>query len=181
MVIDDFEGGRKYSVIYADPPWSYHDKALAGGRGAACKYPVMSQEDLCSLPVGSLSDDDCALFLWVTMPKLNECFEVISAWGFEYKTAAFVWVKRNKKAPSWFWGMGRWTRANAEVCLLATKGKPKRVSASIHSVVDSPVEAHSKKPDIVRDKIVGLMGDVPRIELFARNHADGWDAWGNEL
>lgn len=173
---------KKYQIIYADPPWSYKDKALAGNRGAVCKYPVMSIEDLCNLPIGGgLAHRDCVLFMWVTMPKLNECFDVIKAWGFEYKTVAFTWVKRNKKANSYFWGMGRWTRANAELCLIATKGNPKRISAAVHSVIDTPVREHSRKPDEVRQRIITLMGDLPRIELFAREKMEGWDVWGNEI
>ena len=141
----------------------------------------MSKQDIEQLPVSSIADDDCVLFLWVTMPKLNECFDLITAWGFEYKTCAFTWVKRNKISDSWFWGMGRWTRANAELCLLATKGKPQRMSARVHSVIDTPVERHSKKPEITKERIVELLGDVKRIELFARQTSDGWDSWGNEL
>lgn len=133
------------------------------------------------LPVKDLAADDCVLFMWVTMPKLDECFEIIKAWGFDYKTCAFTWVKRNKVSPTWFFGMGRWTRANAEVCLLATKGKPKRISASVSQIIDEPIEHHSKKPDIVRDKIVELIGDLPRVELFARSKASGWHSWGNEI
>ena len=158
----------KYNIVYADPPWSYKDKALAGNRGACCKYETQDQKWIESLDVKSICADDCVLFLWVTMPKLNEVFSLIDKWGFEYKTCAFTWVKKNKKSPSWFWDMGRWTRANAEICLLATKGKPKRISAGIHSVIDTPIEGHSKKPDITRDRIVDLCGDLPRIELFAR-------------
>lgn len=172
---------KKYNIIYADPPWSYKDKALAGNRGAGCKYNVMSISDICDIDVQSISDKDCVLFMWVTMPKLNECFEVIKAWGFEYKTVAFTWVKKNKKVDSWFWGMGSWTRANAEVCLLATKGSPKRISASVHSIIDTPIEGHSKKPDIVRSQIVKLCGELPRVELFAREETVGWDVWGNEV
>jgi len=172
---------KKYNIIYADPPWQYRDKALAGNRGAGCKYDVMTTQDIIKLPVQNISADDCVLFLWVTMPKLPEVFEVISSWGFDYKTAAFTWVKKNKIADSWFWGMGRWTRANAELCLLATKGNPKRQSASVHSVVATPIERHSKKPDEVKDRIVQLCGDLPRIELFARQTSVGWDSWGNEL
>jgi N6-adenosine-specific RNA methylase IME4 len=115
------------------------------------------------------------------MPKLNECFDVIKSWGFEYKTCAFTWVKKNKKSDSWFWGMGRWTRANSELCLLATKGNPKRISASVHSIIDTPIEGHSKKPDITKDRIIQLVGDLPRIELFARQSSVGWDVWGNEV
>jgi N6-adenosine-specific RNA methylase IME4 len=115
------------------------------------------------------------------MPKLNEVMEVIESWGFEYKTCGFTWVKKNKISNSWFWGMGRWTRANAELCLIATKGKPKRINAGIHSVIDTPIEKHSKKPNEVKDRIVELVGDLPRIELFARQTAEGWDSWGNEV
>ena len=172
---------KKYNIIYADPPWSYRDKALAGNRGACCKYPVQSQGWLNSLPVQDIADKDCVLVLWVTMPKLDECFGLIKAWGFEYKTCAFTWVKRNKKALSWFMGMGRWTRANAELCLLATKGNPKRMNAGVRSIIDAPREEHSKKPNQVRDRIVTLLGDLPRIELFARRRAAGWDCWGNEI
>lgn len=172
---------KKYSIIYADPPWSYNDKALAGNRGACCKYLVQSQEWLERLNVREIAANDCVLFLWVTMPKLNECFSLIEKWGFKYKTCAFTWVKKNKKSDSWFWGMGWWTRANAELCLLATKGNPKRVSSSVHSVIDTPIERHSQKPSVVRDKIVQLCGDLPRIELFARQKTEGWDVWGNEV
>ncbi len=170
-----------YQIIYADPPWSYRDKALAGNRGACCKYPVMSLADLKALPVPTIAAPDCALLMWATFPKIDEALALIEAWGFEYKTAAFTWVKRNPKTPSWFWGMGRWTRANAEVCLLATKGSPKRASAAVSSVIDTPIERHSQKPAIVRDRIVQLLGDVPRVELFARQATEGWHVWGNDV
>lgn len=98
------------------------------------------------------------LFLWATFPNLDVALETIRRWGFQYKTAAFVWVKRNRKSPSWFWGLGNWTRANAEICLLATKGKPKRVSASVHSIIDAPIGRHSEKPAEARDRIVQLAG-----------------------
>ena len=116
----------------------------------------------------------------VYISKLNEVFDVIKAWGFEYKTVAFTWVKKYRNGDN-FMGMGRWTRANAEVCLLATKGKPKRISASVRQIIESVPERHSKKPDIVRDKIVELCGDLPRIELFARERAEGWSSWGLEI
>jgi len=172
---------KKYSIILSDPPWAYKDKALAGDRGASCKYKVMTLEDIKNLPIKYISDDNCILFLWVTMPQLNNVFDVIKAWGFEYKTCAFTWVKKNKKSPTWFFGMGNWTRSNAELCLLCTKGKPKRISASVSSIIDNSIEYHSKKPDIVRDKIVQLMGDLPRVELFARQETPGWDVWGDQV
>jgi len=174
---------KKYSIIYADPPWSYRDKCNAGERGCAFKYDTMSLSDieLMGESIHEISEPDCALFMWVTMPLLPDVWDVIKSWGFEYKTVAFVWVKRNKKARSWFWGMGNWTRANSELCVLATKGKPKRESAGVHSVIDEPIEGHSKKPDVARERIVELMGDIPRIELFARQTSPGWDVWGNEV
>lgn len=116
---------KKYQIIYADPPWEYKDKAISGNRGANFKYPTQSNAWVYNLPVLDIADMTCCLFLWVTMPKLNECWAIIDHWGFTYKTVAFTWVKTNKNKPSWFWGMGNWTRANAELCLLATRGTPK--------------------------------------------------------
>lgn len=170
---------KKYSVIYADPPWRYEQKKLSGA--AEKHYPTMSLDELKKLPVKELAEKDCALFLWATFPQLKEALELIDAWGFKYKTVAFVWLKKNKLADSWFYGLGFWTRGNAEVCLLAVKGKPKRHSPCVHQFIISPIEAHSKKPDAAREKIVQLMGDVPRIELFARQSPEGWDVWGNEV
>ena len=144
-------------------------------------YPVMTVEEICELPVQKFAADDCVLFMWATFPQLEEAFEVIKAWGFKYSTVAFVWVKKNKKSDSWFMGMGWWTRNNAEVCLVATRGHPKRISRKVHQLIISPVEEHSKKPDITRDKIIELMGDLPRVELFARQAPPGWDVWGNEV
>jgi len=177
------EGGYlHYNIIYADCPWQYKVWSKKGqGRSAENHYPTMRIEDICALPVSSIAAPDCALFMWVTFPTLPDAFKVLEAWGFTYKTVAFVWVKRNRKSPGWFWGLGHWTRANAEMCLLATKGKPKRISAKVHQIIDSPVEEHSKKPDETRRRIVELVGDLPRIELFARQTTPGWDAWGNEV
>lgn len=118
--------------------------------------------------------------MWATFPMLQEALDLIEAWGFTYKTIAFNWVKQNKSGNGIFWGLGNWTRSNSEICLLAVKGKPKRISAGVHSVVLSPIQRHSQKPDEVRQRIVELMGDLPRIELFARSGAEGWDCWGNE-
>ena len=168
-----------YSIIYADPPWRYSQKGLQGA--AEHHYPTMSIDELCALPVADLAAPDSALFLWATFPQLPEALRLIREWGFTYKSVAFVWLKKNRKADSWFYGLGFWTRANAEVCLLATRGHPKRQAANIHQFIISPIEAHSKKPDEARDKIVALMGDLPRVELFARQTPPGWDVWGNEV
>ena len=167
-----------YDALLVDPPWGYRQKRQ---RGAAQKhYTTMSTDDICALPVADIATDNSALFLWVTFSMLPEALRVIKAWQFQFKTVAFLWLKKNKKADSFFYGLGFWTRGNAEVCLLATRGHPKRQNRGI-SLIISPVEAHSKKPDIVREKIVALMGDVPRIELFARDTAPGWDALGDEI
>ena len=170
---------KRYSVIYADPPWQYRAKR---GRGAAEKhYPTMAAQELRALPVEKLADKDAVLFLWSTFPQLEEALELIQAWGFSYKTCAFVWVKLNRRSQSLFWGLGNWTRANAELCLMAVKGRPRRLARNVHQIIISPVEEHSKKPEEARRRIEALMGDVPRIELFARRVSPGWDVWGNEV
>ena len=141
----------------------------------------MSIDELCALPVETLAEKDCLLFLWATFPQLPEALRLIQAWGFTYKSVAFVWLKQNRKSPGWFYGLGFWTRGNAEVCLLATRGHPKRQAANVHQFIISPVREHSRKPEEAREKIVALMGDLPRVELFARQSPPGWDVWGNEV
>lgn len=170
---------KQYGIILADPPWRYSQKGVQGA--AERHYPTMGIEELCALPVSRLAARDSALFLWATFPQLPDALRLIRAWGFTYKTAAFVWLKQNRKSPGWFYGLGFWTRGNAELCLLATRGHPKRRRADIHQLIISPVESHSKKPGEARERIVALMGDLPRVELFARQTAPGWDAWGNEV
>lgn len=174
----------KYNIIYADPPWNYRDKRKKHKRlcgGAAAYYETMKLADIKALPVKDLAEHDCFLFLWATFPNLPEALEVIQSWGFKYKTVGFNWVKLNRRNKQPFFGIGAYTRSNAEVCLLAVKGKPKVVSNKVSSVILADREKHSKKPDEVRDRIVHLCGNVPRIELFARQRAEGWDAWGNEV
>lgn len=174
---------KKYSVIYADPPWAYQQ----GGRGAAKHhYETMSTEDICGLPVRDICTNDAVLFMWATFPNLPEALKVMAAWGFTYKTAAFVWVKQNKKAPSLFMGGGSYTRANAEVCLLGISRKTKAqravISHSVRQIIMAPVRQHSQKPPETRERIQELMGgDHSFIELFARNSTPGWDVWGNEV
>ena len=144
-------------------------------------YPTMELDEITSMPVKELADKDAILFLWTTLPMIQEALQVIEAWGFEYKTTAFVWVKLARHSNGIFWGLGYWTRSNVEICMLATKGHPKRVAKNIHQVIISHVEEHSKKPAEARRRIEALMGDVPKIELFARRPARGWDVWGNEV
>lgn len=168
----------KYNIIYADPPWKYGDSHNLGGAGK--KYDLMSIEDLCNLPIKDITADNCVLFLWVTYPFLQEGLDLIKAWGFTYKTIGFQWIKTTTNGKL-FWGMGNWTRANSEPCLIAIKGKPKALVHNIHQVIMEPMTKHSQKPAIIRDKIVQLCGDLPRIELFARTKISGWHVWGNEI
>jgi N6-adenosine-specific RNA methylase IME4 len=175
-------------VIYADPPWRYEnwsmkERAQRGERWARrhgrSPYDVMDTDELARLPIFQLALPDCALFLWATFPKLPDAFRVIEAWGFTYKTVAFTWVKQNPKGDGYKLGMGFWTRSNAEICLLATRGHPKRQSKRVRQLVIAPAGEHSAKPPEVRERIVTLMGDVPRLEIFARLPVpEGWEATG---
>lgn len=174
--------GKKYKVIVIDAPWLYKDKASAGKRGASHKYNEMTLSDIQSLPIKDIADDDCALFMWGTWPLLQECLNTIKAYGFTYKTIAFNWIKMNKKATNTlFWSMGNFTRSNSEYCLMAVRGKPVRISKSVHSVIMSPIQKHSKKPDEARKRIEELFGDVSRVDIFARELHEGWTCLGNEI
>ena len=174
--------GKKYKIIYADPPWQYRVYSKKGkSRSAENHYHTMNIDDIRSLPVGEIADDDCVLFLWITFPCLKEGISVMESWGFTYKTCGFNWIKRNKKKDTYFMGLGFWTRSNSEVCLIGTKGHPKRVSKAVPQVCDARVMEHSRKPSEIRDRIVELCGDVPRIELFARETVKGWDCLGDEI
>ena len=181
MKIDIFNTSKKYSIIYADPPWKYDNPKNNNPAMGGITYDVMDLRDICNLPISNLCEKDCALFLWATMPKLREALKVIDAWGFKYKTCAFCWVKQNPKNDKIYSGLGHWTNGNAELCLFATKGQPKRQAKNIKQIVLAHRGRHSEKPSEVRERMVGLMGNISRIELFARQYADGWDCWGNEV
>lgn len=170
---------KKYKIILADPPWAYRNMGNIQATANA-QYQTMNNQDICNLPVGDIVDDNSILFLWATFPKIQEALDVIKAWGFAYKTVGFTWVKKNKNGGNFF-GVGWYTKSNAEVCLIGTKGKAPKVSNSVSQMVETIREKHSKKPDIVREKIVKFCGDVPRIELFAREKKEGWDAVGDEI
>jgi N6-adenosine-specific RNA methylase IME4 len=141
----------------------------------------MTISEIKALPVADLADKDCILFLWVTFPLLQEGLDTIKAWGFKYKTLGFSWIKTNTKNNKPFFGIGHYTKSNCEVCLIGVRGKPKIASNKVSSVEISHRGRHSAKPPIVRDKIVELMGDLPRVELFSRDKVPGWLSWGNEI
>ena len=170
---------NKYKLIYADSPWSYEGKNSPRYGGAS--YPCMTDEQLKELPIYRIADKNCILFFWATHPVLNRAFEIISAWGFKYRTCAFVWAKTNRKSGTFYSGLGYWTNQNSELCLLATKGRPKRIRKNVKQLIVAPLGRHSAKPPEIRDRIVELMGDIPRIELFARERVPGWDALGNDV
>jgi N6-adenosine-specific RNA methylase IME4 len=140
----------------------------------------MEFDDICRLPIASITDLDCVLFLWVTDPFLEKSFRLLKEWNFKYKTVAFTWCKETKMN-KFFTGLGYWTRANPEMCLLATKGKPKRISKNVKQLIIDKRRKHSEKPQSIRQRIVSLCGDLPRIELFARQKVKGWDSWGDEV
>ena len=173
---------KKYNIIYADPPWSFNFQKRKGLSDNAKNklYPTMKAQDIINLPINKIADDNCVLFLWIMNSELPLALQSIEAWGFTFKTVAFNWIKTTVTGKYHFGG-GNWTRSNPELCLLATKGKPKRKSASVRELLVSQIREHSRKPDEIRNSIVELCGDLPRIELFCRYPAEGWDVWGNEV
>lgn len=172
---------NQYGAILADPPWTFVTRSNAGkGRSPEQHYDCLDILTLKQMPVGSLARRAGAvLFLWVTDPHLKVGLEVMEAWGFTYKTVAFTWAKENRVGPGWFTGMGYWTRANPEMCLLGTKGVPKRIHKDVRQLIVSKRREHSRKPDEVYPRIERLVPG-PYLELFARARRAGWDSWGDQ-
>jgi len=167
---------KKYKTIYADPPWYFRSYSEKGeGRNAIKHYKCMSLSDICNLPISTISDDNCVLLMWVVDPFLEQAFRVIDSWGFTYKTVGFTWAKTNQKSLGFSTGLGYWTRSNPEMCLLSTKGNPKRVSKSVKQLVVSSRREHSRKPDEMHTYIEQLL-EGPYIST-----KEGWDSWGNEI
>lgn len=182
MITNICTSTKKYNIIYADPPWHYPKTGGSkNSRGMAKQYyTTMPTPEICALPIPNIADKNCALFLWVTGPMLPDGITVMNAWGFVYYGVAFDWVKTTKNG-NYHFGMGHWTRANTELCLLGFQGKMVPQSHSVPELLISPCRKHSQKPDEVRNRIVQLCGNQPRIELFARQVFPGWDCWGNEI
>ena len=184
MVVDIYNTDKRYSVIYADPPWKYKwGEGKNGGNFAPEKhYSTMTTDEICNMreTVLKISNRNCALLMWATMPCLPDVIRVIQQWGFKYKTCAFTWVKTKKDGQP-LAGMGSYTKSNAELCLLAMRGHIKSVDKTVRQIVMAERRKHSQKPNEVRERIEKLFGEVQRIELFAREHAEGWDCWGNEV
>ena len=176
---------KEYRIVYADPPWHFGSRRCSRpftGEQERLPYETQSSDWICDLPVDEISLPNSVLFLWTTDAHLPLALRVMKAWGFKYKTVGFVWFKKTTKNKPVF-VMGNWTNKSTELCLLGAKGRSHAfvVSRKIRQLVEAKRKSHSQKPDEVRRRIVELMGDVPRIELFARERHEGWDAWGDEL
>lgn len=169
----------KYKVILADPPWSYRNGTSKLDGLASSHYSTMSHEAIGQLPVQEVADDDCVVLLWATFPKLKEAIHVVEAWGFEYVTVAFTWVKLYKNGFPRM-GLGFWSRGNAEICLLGKRGKPKRINNDVSQIIEAPVTQHSRKPDVQYERIEHLLNG-PYLELFGRSPRVGWTVWGNQV
>lgn len=176
-----------YRVVYADPPWRFSTWSERGrGRSPEAWYDCLDLDAIRALPVGSWAAKDAVLLLWVTDPMLEQAFEVIRAWGFTYRTVGFVWAKLHAgrdpgliRPGDWFTGLGYWTRANPELCLLAARGRVRRLARDVPRLVVAPRREHSRKPDEVYGRIERLF-EGPYLELFARTRRPGWDVWGLE-
>jgi N6-adenosine-specific RNA methylase IME4 len=165
-----------YGAILADPPWDHITWSHKGkGRSAAAHYDCMPLAEIEAMQVKDRAAKNCVLFLWTTDPMLENALRVIHAWGFEYKTIGFVWAKTNRRKGNFFMGTGHWTRANPELCLLATRGRPKRLSRNVRELIVAPRREHSRKPDEIYESIQALVPG-PYLELFARFPRPGWDS-----
>ena len=172
---------KKYGAIYADPPWNFRTWSAKGaGRSPSAHYDCEDFSGLAKLPIADIAAKDSALFVWAVDPMLDVAFDLIKAWGFTFKTVGFYWVKLNKKNNDYFTGLGHWTRANPEQCLLATRGSPSRIEKNVRKLIVDPRREHSRKPDEIRNRIERLVPG-PYIELFARKSNPGWDVWGNQM
>ena len=174
---------KKYNVILADPPWDFvvWSKDTGSGRSASAHYQTMSIDEICQLPIADLADKDCALFIWTVWPRIFDTQKVIESWGFKYKTLGFDWIKQNKSGNGFHMGMGYYTRANPEPCLLAIKGRMPVQTRAERNLLFAPVGSHSQKPDEQYNKIERLYPGMNYLELFARRRREGWDAFGNQV
>jgi N6-adenosine-specific RNA methylase IME4 len=183
-MIDGIQGGP-FDVILADPPWRYNDRRDGGTRfcgGAAAHYATMADTAIVALPVGELAAARSTLFLWATWPRLTFALDVIAAWGFEYVTIGFLWVKTRGGNGQIMHGVGYYSKSNTEPCLLARRGRAMKPAVDdVSSVVVSPLREHSRKPEAVRTRIQRMYPTARKVELFCRESADGWATFGNEV
>lgn len=198
----------KYNLIYIDPPWKYNSRANHKTRfrgGAEGHYPLMTMPEIAALPIPQLAAKDAALLMWCTFPYLADQIKLFDHWGFRFRTMLLTWIKLNPKGwdqpkddPTYrpgkeyvlyrdglfhsvFFGVGYYAKSNPEVCLLGMRGQVPTVSNAVSSVIHAPRREHSRKPDEAYDRIEGVFGQLPRIELFARHSAPGWAVAGNGI
>lgn len=179
----DFPVGGEYGAILIDPPWAFRTFSRRRGttphRGSTDHYKTMPLYQICGLPVPDAAARNCALFVWTVDSHLRQTMTVLDAWEFTYKTIVFVWEKLGRNGEPRM-GMGYWSRKQAEVCLLATRGSPRRLDKGVPQLISAPRREHSRKPDEQYARIERLV-DGPYLELFARRRREGWDAWGDQL
>jgi N6-adenosine-specific RNA methylase IME4 len=187
MIFSDLPKNH-FGAILADPPWKFETwgSQINSSTDVNRHYRTMSVTDIAEMNIKSLAIPDSVLFLWVTWPILDQAMDVIHDWGFRYKTCAFAWVKADASQFDMFrddltprMGNGYWTRSNSEVCLLATRGTPKRFNTDVSQAIIEPRREHSRKPDCIHGRIEQLVAG-PYLELFARKSRPGWTTWGNE-
>lgn len=183
MQVDIYNSNKKYNIIYADPPWR-NPKSGTKARNNEKHYPSMSTDNICALPVKKIAADRSILWLWCVFPNLPDALQVIKAWGYEYYGLGFDWCKIKADGTPKI-GCGYYTRQNNELCLIGVhsnlKNRLKPLVKNIGCSILEPAREHSRKPDTVRDLIAKICGDLPKIELFARQQIDGWDCWGDEV
>jgi len=173
---------KLYDVILADPPWTFSVwNAEKSDRHASHKYNLMSVEDICAMPIANVITENCTLFLWATWPNLKDAFTVITAWGFTYRTVAWVWVKLNENSMGTHIGMGYYTRSNTEPSLLAVRGTMPVATHNVQALIMSSIRDHSRKPDEQYAKIERLYPNMNYLELFARYHRPRWDVYGDQI
>lgn len=176
--------GKKFDVIYADPPWQFNSKKTGGSMksGSDQIYGSMSLDELKSLPIDTLAADNCLLVMWYVGAMPQEALDLVAAWGFTVKSMnGFVWDKLTKHGLPFF-GMGHYTRAGSESAIIAIKGKFKADSKGVRAVRHEIIGEHSEKPPVFHDDIEKIAGkDKSFIELFARKQYPGWSVWGNQV
>lgn len=187
MKIDIYNTNKKYNIIYADPPWQFGSKAYQDKNRKMLKleetqYNTMTIDELKQLPIKKISDENCVCIMWCVDSFLKEGIELLESWGFKYKTIAFNWIKHYESGEVCV-NFAPYTLKSWEICILGLKGsigKIKEVN-NVQGLLNEVRTKHSKKPDEARKRIDIIFGNKPRIELFARQYADGWDCWGNEV
>lgn len=187
MKVDIYNTDKKYNIIYADPPWSFSSKQLQKEKGKRFNslenvYHTEKTENMKNWNIKRICNNDSAIFMWTTDAHIKEAIDLMESWGFKYVTIAFIWSKRSKNNKE-IYTLGAWTLKNCEICLFGTRGQMLKYKKSncIRQLVKAERTKHSKKPDLVYSLIEELFGDLPRIELFARQQVKGWDCWGDEV